>query len=173
MSTTRTILICSGKGGVGKTTTTANLGIALARQGAKTVVLDADFGLRNLDSAPGPGEPHRLHRSGGAGRDLPAGASPGEAQAGAQSGPTPCGQPSDARVAQAQGHAGHRYSAGTPVRLRVDRLPGRHRRRLQECRGSSEGSDRDHDSGSVRSQGCRSCDRDCSTPMGCHLCNSC
>ena len=49
MSTTRTILICSGKGGVGKTTTTANLGIALARQGAKTVVLDADFGLRNLD----------------------------------------------------------------------------------------------------------------------------
>ena len=49
MSTTRTILICSGKGGVGKTTTTANLGIALARLGAKTVVLDADFGLRNLD----------------------------------------------------------------------------------------------------------------------------
>ena len=49
MSTTRTILICSGKGGVGKTTTTANLGIALARSGASTVVLDADFGLRNLD----------------------------------------------------------------------------------------------------------------------------
>ena len=46
---TRTILICSGKGGVGKTTLTANLGIALAKQGAKTVVLDADFGLRNLD----------------------------------------------------------------------------------------------------------------------------
>ena len=43
MSTTRTILICSGKGGVGKTTTTANLGIALARSGASTVVLDADF----------------------------------------------------------------------------------------------------------------------------------
>ena len=49
VSTTRTILICSGKGGVGKTTTTANLGIALARQGVRTVVLDADFGLRNLD----------------------------------------------------------------------------------------------------------------------------
>ena len=49
MSTTRTILICSGKGGVGKTTTTANLGIALAGLGARTVVLDADFGLRNLD----------------------------------------------------------------------------------------------------------------------------
>ncbi len=50
MSTnTRTILICSGKGGVGKTTLTANLGIALAKQGVKTAVLDADFGLRNLD----------------------------------------------------------------------------------------------------------------------------
>jgi septum site-determining protein MinD len=45
----RTILICSGKGGVGKTTLTANLGIALARQGERTAVLDADFGLRNLD----------------------------------------------------------------------------------------------------------------------------
>ena len=46
---TRIILICSGKGGVGKTTLTANLGIALARLGSRTAVLDADFGLRNLD----------------------------------------------------------------------------------------------------------------------------
>jgi len=46
---TRTILICSGKGGVGKTTLTANLGIALANSGATPAVLDADFGLRNLD----------------------------------------------------------------------------------------------------------------------------
>ncbi len=46
---TRIILICSGKGGVGKTTLTANLGISLARQGVRTAVLDADFGLRNLD----------------------------------------------------------------------------------------------------------------------------
>ena len=46
---TRTILICSGKGGVGKTTLTANLGIALANSGSSTAVLDADFGLRNLD----------------------------------------------------------------------------------------------------------------------------
>jgi septum site-determining protein MinD len=45
----RIILICSGKGGVGKTTLTANLGIALARLGQRTAVLDADFGLRNLD----------------------------------------------------------------------------------------------------------------------------
>ncbi len=48
-SNTRIILICSGKGGVGKTTLTANLGVALAKQGVRTVVLDADFGLRNLD----------------------------------------------------------------------------------------------------------------------------
>jgi septum site-determining protein MinD len=47
--TPRTILICSGKGGVGKTTLTANLGIALAGEGVRTAVLDADFGLRNLD----------------------------------------------------------------------------------------------------------------------------
>ncbi len=46
---TRVILICSGKGGVGKTTLTANLGISLANKGSKTAVLDADFGLRNLD----------------------------------------------------------------------------------------------------------------------------
>ena len=48
-ASTRYILICSGKGGVGKTTLTANLGIALAKLGARTAVLDADFGLRNLD----------------------------------------------------------------------------------------------------------------------------
>ena len=46
---TRVILICSGKGGVGKTTLTANLGISLARKGSPRAVLDADFGLRNLD----------------------------------------------------------------------------------------------------------------------------
>ena len=46
---TRVILICSGKGGVGKTTLTANLGISLASKGSPTAVLDADFGLRNLD----------------------------------------------------------------------------------------------------------------------------
>jgi septum site-determining protein MinD len=45
----RTIVICSGKGGVGKTTLTANLGVALGRLGHKVTVLDADFGLRNLD----------------------------------------------------------------------------------------------------------------------------
>ncbi|MFS8838768.1 septum site-determining protein MinD [Synechococcus sp. R6-5] len=45
----RVIVITSGKGGVGKTTVTANLGTALARLGRSVVVVDADFGLRNLD----------------------------------------------------------------------------------------------------------------------------
>jgi len=43
------ITLTSGKGGVGKTTTTANLGTALALLGRKVVVIDADIGLRNLD----------------------------------------------------------------------------------------------------------------------------
>ncbi len=45
----RVIVVTSGKGGVGKTTTTANLGMALAKRGRKVIVVDADFGLRNLD----------------------------------------------------------------------------------------------------------------------------
>ncbi len=45
----RTIVITSGKGGVGKTTITANLGRSLASMGERTVVLDADIGLNNLD----------------------------------------------------------------------------------------------------------------------------
>nr|BDA98071.1 septum-site determining protein [Proteomonas sp. NIES-1005]BDA98512.1 septum-site determining protein [Proteomonas sp. NEIS-1375] len=45
----RIIVVTSGKGGVGKTTTTANLGMALARLGYQTALIDADIGLRNLD----------------------------------------------------------------------------------------------------------------------------
>ncbi len=49
----RVITITSGKGGVGKTTTTANLGTALAMQGKKVAVVDSDIGLRNLDAVLG------------------------------------------------------------------------------------------------------------------------
>jgi len=45
----RAIVVTSGKGGVGKTTTTANLGHALAARGATVALVDADVGLRNLD----------------------------------------------------------------------------------------------------------------------------
>jgi septum site-determining protein MinD len=49
----KVITVTSGKGGVGKTTTTANLGVALARLDKRVVVIDADIGLRNLDVVMG------------------------------------------------------------------------------------------------------------------------
>jgi len=49
----KAIVITSGKGGVGKTTTTANIGTGLAMLGYKTVVVDTDIGLRNLDVVMG------------------------------------------------------------------------------------------------------------------------
>lgn len=45
----RTIAVTSGKGGVGKTNLSANLGIQLARKGRRVVIFDADLGLANLD----------------------------------------------------------------------------------------------------------------------------
>ncbi|PHS34987.1 MAG: septum site-determining protein MinD [Alkaliphilus sp.] len=47
------IVITSGKGGVGKTTATANIGAGLAQLGKKVLVVDADIGLRNLDVVMG------------------------------------------------------------------------------------------------------------------------
>ncbi len=47
------IVITSGKGGVGKTTVTANLGLHLAKKGARVVLVDCDLGLNNLDVALG------------------------------------------------------------------------------------------------------------------------
>jgi septum site-determining protein MinD len=49
----RRIVVTSGKGGVGKTTTTANVGAALAKRGRSVILIDADIGLRNLDLVMG------------------------------------------------------------------------------------------------------------------------
>lgn len=51
--TATVVTITSGKGGVGKTTTAANLGVALAAMGQRVVCIDADIGLRNLDVVMG------------------------------------------------------------------------------------------------------------------------
>ncbi len=49
----KVIVVTSGKGGVGKTTTTANLGTALAMMNKRVVMIDTDIGLRNLDVVMG------------------------------------------------------------------------------------------------------------------------
>jgi septum site-determining protein MinD len=51
--TARVITLTSGKGGVGKTTATANVGVALAQRGRRVIVVDGDIGLRNLDVVMG------------------------------------------------------------------------------------------------------------------------
>lgn len=59
----RTIAITSGKGGVGKTNISANLGIQLARRGRRVVVFDADLGLANLDVVLGCAAPYTLQHA--------------------------------------------------------------------------------------------------------------
>lgn len=49
----KVIVITSGKGGVGKTTTTSNIGVGLALKGHKVLLIDTDIGLRNLDVVMG------------------------------------------------------------------------------------------------------------------------
>jgi septum site-determining protein MinD len=49
----RVIVVTSGKGGVGKTTSTANIAVALAKRGKRVVAVDGDIGLRNLDMVMG------------------------------------------------------------------------------------------------------------------------
>ena len=49
----KVLVVTSGKGGVGKTTSTAALGAALAQGGERVVVVDFDVGLRNLDIVMG------------------------------------------------------------------------------------------------------------------------
>ena len=51
--TAKVMTVTSGKGGVGKTTATANIGVALALVGQKVVCIDSDIGLRNLDVVMG------------------------------------------------------------------------------------------------------------------------
>lgn len=51
--TAKVITVTSGKGGVGKTTTVANIAVALASDGKKVVCIDGDIGLRNLDVVMG------------------------------------------------------------------------------------------------------------------------
>ena len=57
---TRTLVVTSGKGGVGKTNLTVNLALAFAKRGKKTLLFDADLGMANLDVLLGISPQHTL-----------------------------------------------------------------------------------------------------------------
>lgn len=56
----RTIVVTSGKGGVGKTNITVNLALAFAKRGRKTILFDADLGMANVDVLMGVHPPHSI-----------------------------------------------------------------------------------------------------------------
>lgn len=56
----RTIVVTSGKGGVGKTNITVNLALAFAKRGRKTLLFDADLGMANVDVLMGVHPPHSI-----------------------------------------------------------------------------------------------------------------
>ena len=72
------IVVTSGKGGVGKTTSTANIGMGLAQMDKRVVMIDTDIGLRNLDVVLGLENRDCLQSCGCCGGQLPdeAGANP-------------------------------------------------------------------------------------------------
>lgn len=57
------VLVTGGKGGVGKTTVAANLGVALAKEGRRVLLVDLDLGLANLDVALGLRPAHRVEEA--------------------------------------------------------------------------------------------------------------
>ncbi len=61
MPQTRVLSITSGKGGVGKTAVVSNVAVALARQGKKVLIIDADLGLANIDVVLGLAPPYNLN----------------------------------------------------------------------------------------------------------------
>jgi len=61
MPATRVLSITSGKGGVGKTAVVSNVAVALAKQGKKVLIIDADLGLANIDVVLGLAPPYNLN----------------------------------------------------------------------------------------------------------------
>ena len=125
----KVLVVTSGKGGVGKTTTTAALGAALAQGGQSVVVVDFDVGLRNLDLVMGAERRvvfDLINVVQGVAKLL-AGADPRQA-AGESVAAAGLADPRQGR-ADRRGRRPHHRRALGPVRLDPVRQPGRHRAR--------------------------------------------